>query len=363
MKELRNAAALASRTVIAGFEGTSLPDDLRGPIARGELGGIVLFKRNIEGVGQVAALIGEARRASGEGPRPIVAVDQEGGRVARLGAPLAVLPPMRAVGAADDVALTGELGALVGSELAALGFTLDFAPVLDVDTNPASPVIGDRSFGGDPAVVARHGVAFARGLRSGGVAPCAKHFPGHGDAAQDSHLALPRVAHGAGRLRAVEMAPFEAYARAGLGPVMTAHVVYPALDPDGPATTSRAIVTGELRGRLGFAGAVITDDLEMGAVAEAGGAPAAALRALRAGADGLLVCRSREVREAVVAAIAQEAARDPELGARLAEAASRLDALRPDRDLARPGWIGSPDHAARRDALLGRLAAAGRSRA
>jgi len=246
----------------------------------------------------------------------------------------------------------------VGLELAALGFTLDFAPVLDIDTSPASPVIGDRAFGACASTVIRHGLAFARGLCDGGVFPCAKHFPGHGDAAVDSHLALPRVELDAARLREIEMAPFAAYSEARLGPIMTAHVVYPGLDPDAPATTSRAILTDELRGRIGFSGATLTDDLEMGAVSHLGGPAAAAVRALRAGADGLLVCRSREVRGAVIEAIALEAARDSAFLGRLEDAVSRIDALRISAARAHgPKWVRSAEHAALRDDIAAKLGA------
>jgi beta-N-acetylhexosaminidase len=356
---LEDSRKLAGRAVIAGFDGTSLPEDVAALLGRGALGGIVLFKRNVASVQQVAALIAAARSAAPRGREPVVAVDQEGGRVARLKEPLAVLPPARSIAALDDPDLTRSAGRLVGLELSALGFTLDFAPVLDVDTNPASPVIGDRAFGASAETVIRHGLAFARGLREGGVLPCGKHFPGHGDAAVDSHLALPRVELPADRLRAVEMAPFAAYAAARLGPIMTAHVVYPALDPDAPATASREILTGELRGRLKFEGAVLTDDLEMGAVSQVGGPPAAAVRALRAGADGLLVCRGREVREAVVEAVAREAAGDAAFCRRLEEAVSRIAALRMEGGRAlRPDWLRSEEHAALRDGLSQRLGAA-----
>jgi beta-N-acetylhexosaminidase len=356
---LKNLQKLAGRVIIAGFDGTSLPADLASLVSGGALGGIVLFKRNIESVAQVAALIDEARSAAPRGSEPIVAVDQEGGRVARLKEPLAVLPSARSIAASGDPDLTRSVGRLVGLELNALGFTLDFAPVLDVDTNPASPVIGDRAFGACADIVIRHGLAFARGLREGGVLPCGKHFPGHGEAAVDSHLALPRVELEAERLREIEMAPFAAFAEARLGPIMTAHVVYPALDPDAPATASRAILTGELRGRLGFGGAVLTDDLEMGAVAQIGGPPAAAVRALRAGADGLLVCRSREVRDAVVEAIAREAALDAAFCGRLEEAALRIDALKVARERTHgPDWVGSAEHASMRDETMRRLGAA-----
>jgi beta-N-acetylhexosaminidase len=183
-----------------------------------------------------------------------VAIDQEGGLVQRLRAPLTVWPDMFSVGAAGNPARTEQVGRALGQELAALGIGWDFAPVLDVHTNPDNPVIGNRSFGTTPEAVAAHALAFWRGLRSAGVLGCGKHFPGHGDTHTDSHLELPVVDHPMERLRAVELAPFAAAARAGMEAIMTAHVLFPALDPDRPATLSRRVLTDLLRGELGFAG-------------------------------------------------------------------------------------------------------------
>ena len=216
-------------------------------------------------------LLAEARREVPDAGSLITAVDQEGGRVVRLRNPLTALPPARRFGELDDPELTERAGALVGMELCAQGFTVNFAPVLDVDTYPSSPVIGDRAFGATPAAVIRHAIPFARGLRRGGVVPCAKHFPGHGGAALDSHLTLPRVPHPRKRLDQVEIAPFATWCREAMGPVMSAHVVYPGLDPKRPATLSGAIIDGILRRDLGFEGVVFSDDLEMGAIEALGG--------------------------------------------------------------------------------------------
>lgn len=338
---------LAGRVVMAGFDGTALPTDIRDALSADALGGIILFKRNIENITQVGELLAEAHGAMEERGPCLAGVDQEGGRVVRLRDPLTVLPPARRFGDIDDVALTRRAGELVGLELRALGFTLNFAPVLDVDTRPDSPIIGDRSYGATPEAVIRHGEAFAEGLRAGGVSPSAKHFPGHGDAALDSHLALPRVEHGADRLRSLEMAPFASWVSRGMGPVMTAHVVYPTLDPDGPATLSRRIIQGELRHRLGFDGVVFSDDLEMGAIRDLGGAGRVAVRAINAGVDGLLICRQRDQRAAVIEALAREATERPAFRETLARAAARLAALSipPRRKTA--DWIGSDEHRAR----------------
>ncbi|HET8732938.1 MAG TPA: beta-N-acetylhexosaminidase, partial [Anaeromyxobacteraceae bacterium] len=224
-----------------GFDGTTPSPEVLELVRRG-VGGVILFARNVESAEQVAELTASLKRAAG---RPLlVSVDQEGGRVARLRARhgFTELPPMRALGETGDEGLAFEVGALLGSELRAVGIDQDYAPVVDVDTNPANPVIGDRSLSRDPERVGRLGAALARGLQSAGVAACAKHFPGHGDTSQDSHVALPRLAHSLERLEAVELPPFRALARAGVASVMTAHVVFEALDPKRPATLSPSVM-------------------------------------------------------------------------------------------------------------------------
>jgi len=356
---LAEVEKLAGRVIIAGFDGLALPTELTDELSAGSLGGLILFKRNVESPEQVAALHTDARRAAPQELPPVTVVDQEGGRVVRLREPLTVLPPARRFGELDDPLLTADAGRLVGRELRALGFTVDCAPVLDVDTNPDSPVIGDRAYGASPDTVVRHGLSFGRGLREGGVHPCAKHFPGHGDAALDSHLSLPRVEHDQARLERVEIEPFAAWARTGLGAVMSAHVIYPAFDPEDPATASRAIIREQLKGRLSFRGPILSDDMEMGAIAEHGGAAALAVRAIQAGVDGLLICRLAEVRGAVREALAREAAENPAFLRKLEVASARLGTLAhpPGRD---PGfsWIGSAAHRGEQDELMRRLAAA-----
>src|SRR5512133_1769773 len=204
----------ASALLCVGFHGKTPSPEVLELIRRG-VSGVILFSRNVESAEQVAELTAALKRAAG---RPLlVTIDQEGGRVARLRAPqgFTELPPMRAIGAAGDDRLAFEVGALLGRELRAVGIDQDYAPVVDVDTNPANPVIGDRSFGREASGVGRMGAAVARGLQSAGVAACAKHFPGHGDTSQDSHRDLPRLAHPVERLREVELVPFRALADAG----------------------------------------------------------------------------------------------------------------------------------------------------
>ena len=263
---------LCGQLLSVGFDGHTAPDDLLRRIAASEVGGVMLFRPNIASGNpeQVAALVGTLRRR-GAGRRAAAGVGRSGGRAWCSGCarPLTEWPDMLSVGGAGDPARTERVGRALGEELAALGIGWDFAPVLDVHTNPDNPVIGNRAFGVTPEAVAAHALAFWRGLRGAGLVGCGKHFPGHGDTRTDSHLELPVVDHEVpDRLRAVELAPFAAAARAGIEAFMTAHVLYPALDPDRPATLSRRILTDLLRGELGFAGVIVSDDLGMKAVAD-----------------------------------------------------------------------------------------------
>jgi beta-N-acetylhexosaminidase len=308
-----------------GFHGTAPSPEVLGLIRRG-VHGVVLFGRNVEDAEQVAALVAALKRAAG---RPLlVAIDQEGGRVARLRAPqgFTELPPMRALGEAGDASLAREVGALLGRELRAVGIDQDYAPVVDVDTNPANPVIGDRSLSRDPVRVARLGAALAEGLQSAGVAACAKHFPGHGDTSQDSHRDLPRLPHAPARLEEVELLPFRALARAGVASMMTAHVVFEAIDRERPATLAPAVMR-LLRERVGFDGCCVSDDLEMRAIAEHFPLEEAAPGALAAGVDALLVCHHADVQHRAID-LARRAVEDGRVGReRLGEAKARVARL------------------------------------
>ena len=324
---------LAGRVLCAGFHSTpneeGLPEALQSRLDRDALGGIILFKRNLGALSESAQLIDNANRharMSGTAS-PLIAIDQEGGRVARLGAPFLKLPPMRALGERNDVQLTEQCGRVLGTQLQQLGITLDFAPVMDIDTNPANPVIGDRSFGRTPEVVTAHALAFARGLESAGIASCAKHFPGHGDTDLDSHFALPRIAHDRARLDAVELAPFRA-CKGVIPSIMTAHVLFDALDKDVPATLSKRVITGLLREELGYDGVIVSDDLEMKAVAAHWGIADSAVRAIEAGCDLLLVCSSLTDLAVAEEALASRAQKDESFRTRLEEAAGRVQLLR-----------------------------------
>jgi beta-N-acetylhexosaminidase len=273
----------AAACLFPSFHGIRAPDWIRSWLERG-IGGVVLFARNVDSRGQLSALTGELRA---ERPDVLVAIDEEGGDVTRLEADTgSSYPGNSALGAVDDVELTERVAAAMGSDLAAVGVNVDLAPVADVNSNRENPIIGVRSFGSDPALVARHVAAFVVGLQGVGVAACAKHFPGHGDTEVDSHLELPVVAADRDTLEQRELPPFRAAVEAGVRSIMTAHISLPAID-SAPATLSRAVLQGLLREELGFAGVVITDALEMRGVSASVGVEEGAVRAIEAGADAL----------------------------------------------------------------------------
>ena len=316
-----------------GFPGPSVSPALRARLERGEVGAAIVFKRNLEITNEVidldalVALNHELHRSAPDGTPVLIAVDQEGGVVQRVRSPATRWPAMRAhdrFASPEDVAIAEQVGRAMGDELRALGFDIDFAPVLDVHTNPANPIIGDRAFGVDAEAVARRALAFARGLDAAGVLACGKHFPGHGDTATDSHLELPRIDHGWNRLERVELLPFRRAATAGLPMIMTAHVVFAALDPSRPATLSPAVVTGLLREQLGYRGVIISDDLDMRAIAGHMGADVAAVAAVRAGCDVLLLCNNEDNQAAAEAGLIREAERDSELRRQIGESARRV---------------------------------------
>jgi beta-N-acetylhexosaminidase len=321
-------ARTAARCFVVGIQGRS-PSLEELELVRRGIGGVVLFARNVESPAQVAEL---SRRLKAEAPGPLLlSIDQEGGRVQRLRPPhWTALPPLRLLGrlhaeTGRGLEIAARLGALVAGELAACGLDQDYAPVLDVDTNPANPVIGDRSLGADPAVVASLGCAFGLALERAGVASCGKHFPGHGDTLQDSHKTLPRLPHGLERLRACELLPFAAAARAGLASVMTAHVIFSAFG-DEPATLSSAALR-LLRQELGYSGACLSDDLEMAAVAEQVGVVEGAVRAIAAGCDGVLVCHTLRLQHEAIDAVVRAAETGRLPAARLEEASGRMERL------------------------------------
>jgi len=296
--------------LIAGFDGHQIPPELRSLAREFGLGGVILFARNIDEPEQVAEVTFDASRMLPELP-PWVSVDQEGGRVARLKAPFTEWPPMATLGRSGDVKLAERFARALASELKAVGFTLDYAPVLDIHTNSKNPVIGDRALAEKAEDVARLGGAIIRALQGSGIAACGKHFPGHGDTSTDSHLELPLVEHPPDRLRRVEFVPFKAAIEAGVATIMTAHVLVPSLDEKRPASLSRRIVFDLLRDELHYEGVILSDDLEMKAIAAEYAVPEAAVLAIEAGCDGALICSGDTATqvaalEALIHAVEQE---------------------------------------------------------
>lgn len=368
-----------------GFQGTTLPAQAARMFRDGDAGGAILFRRNLATaplLGTGGSLVSQAmagevagggattrevldidalceltsaiHAATGDGLPPVlIAIDQEGGRVQRVRVPATMWPPMLQfdrIDPAPAVSLAETVGRAMGDELAAVGVDVDFAPVLDVHTNPDNPIIGDRAFGTSAGDAAERGLAFARGLAASGVLGCGKHFPGHGDTSTDSHLALPRLSHDMERLRQVELVPFAKAADAELPMLMTAHVVFDALDRAVPATLSKRVITELLKGELGYRGVVVSDDLDMKAISDNFGVGDAAVRAIMAGCDVLLLCCDENNQHHVREALTRAGTDRPEVAARIAEAAAAVrsmkathDPLTADASRART-ILGSADH-------------------
>jgi beta-N-acetylhexosaminidase len=296
------AAQKVGQLMMIGFDGTAVDAELRGMIKDFHIGGVILFARNVQSPEQVARLTNELQTIALESGHPglVIAIDQEGGRVARLteGTGVSEFPSAMALGATGDPENAHRMATAMAAEMGAVGINVNFAPDLDVNNNPSNPVIGTRSFSSDPVSVAEFGIAFARGLQEKGVLAFGKHFPGHGDTAIDSHIDLPLVPHDRARLNQIELAPFREAIQSGFAGIMSAHVTFPAIDPTPglAATLSRSVLTGLLRHELDYNGLIATDSLEMGALAANGYPPAvAAALAFAAGADLLLLNRDHSM--------------------------------------------------------------------
>jgi len=317
---------------MCGFDGLEPAAGMTTLIEDYGVGGVIYFRRNLRDADQVEDLTAKLQAAS---KHPLfVAIDQEGGMVVRLEEGVTVMPGAMAIGAADDVDLAYEAARLSGAELRSIGINMNFAPCLDVNNNPLNPVIGVRSYGEDPWRVATLGTAAVYGYREGGVIAVAKHFPGHGDTAVDSHHALPVVPHGEERLNEVELLPFRHAIDQKIDAIMTAHVVFPAFEPDNvPATLSKRILTGLLREKLGFGGVIVTDCLEMNAIAETIGVARGAVEAIKAGADLILVSHRLSRQTAALEAVMEAVLAGEIPESRIDEAARRVWELKRARGL------------------------------
>ncbi len=309
--------------LMVGFGGKEMGPEIERLLRRFHVGSVALYTRNVRSLEQVSKLIRDVRRVMADEVQPFVALDQEGGNVIRVRSGVAVLPGAMTLGATRDPVLAFLAGQSHAVDLRLVGFNMNLAPVLDTNHNPRNPVINVRALGDSAALVAYLGTAFVRGQQYGGLITVAKHFPGHGTTEHDSHFALPRIQLSLEQMLETEMTPFSRAIDAGLDAVMTAHLQMPSVDPDGtPTSLSRRLITGLLRERLGFNGLVITDDLEMRAISETRGVGRAAVQAILAGADIVMVIwtprRKRETYQALL-----KAARDGTISAERLDASVR----------------------------------------
>jgi beta-N-acetylhexosaminidase len=322
---MENLTAKIAKMFCVGFDGHQPTQDLRDLLAMG-VQHVILFGRNVAGAQQVFDLTAQIKR---DAPRPtLLCIDQEGGRVRRLvDDPFTPIPAMRAVGQTGDESIARQVGQTFGRELRSVNIDVDFAPCMDVDTNPANPVIAHRSFSRDPNLVARLGCSVIAGLQETGVAACAKHFPGHGDTHLDSHVALPRISHPMSRLDAVELPPFKAAIDAGVASIMSAHIIVEAVDNSYPATLSVRVLDGLARRRFGFQGVIFSDSFEMKAIADHYGFEEAIVRGILAGCDVLLLCHTPALQRRGIETAIRAVERGEIPPDRIEQAGKRIDRL------------------------------------
>jgi beta-N-acetylhexosaminidase len=310
-----------------GFMGTTVTPELAAFIKDYKPGGVILFSRNLESVEQIVQLTNDLQQCSPKSPL-LISIDQEGGRVSRLPQGFTIFPPCELIGRCNSSELAYAAAATIAKELRVVGINMNMAPVLDVNSNPDNPVIGDRAFSSSPDAVGELGLVTAAGLQDNHVVACGKHFPGHGDTNADSHKELPVVGAARERLEAIELFPFRRAAAAQIATMMTAHVLYRALDVQMPATLSPAIITHLLRNQMGYDGVVLTDDLEMHAIVDHYGPGDAAVLAVLAGCDVLLICKDRDREITAFEAVEKAVASGTVTMARLDHSVARIQRLK-----------------------------------
>ena len=315
------------RLFMVGFDGTAVSAELRSFIKEYQPGGVILFSRNLVSSEQIVELTNELQQTSPNSPL-LISIDQEGGRVSRLPKEFTIFPPCEVLGRCNSSELAYAAAATIAKELKAVGINMNLSPVLDVNSNPANPVIGNRAFGATPASVCELGLATVGGLQDNGVVACGKHFPGHGDTSVDSHTELPVVTVPRDRLEQIEFPPFRHAAAHGVAAMMTAHVLYRALDDRRPATLSPTIIGKILREELRYDGVVLTDDLEMHAIIDHCGIEEAVVQSILAGCDMLLICKDHDREVAAISALDKAVADGTITVARLEQSLARLARLK-----------------------------------
>ncbi|GAA0133294.1 beta-N-acetylhexosaminidase [Paenibacillus sp. YSY-4.3] len=304
MLEQLSTAEKIGQLVVVGVEGTAPDDTARQFIESHHVGGFIFYKNNISDSKQAVAFFNQLKKMNANNKVPLLlSVDEEGGRVSRMPEEFKALPSAQIIGEAGSTELASGLGSVIGKELAGFGLNMDFAPVLDINSNPDNPVIGSRAFGSNAEIVSEMGIAMFQGIGQEGVIPVLKHFPGHGDTSVDSHLGLPVVEHDMERLRKLELVPFIRAIEEGADVVMVAHLLMPKLDAEQPASFSKAVIHDVLREELGFEGVVITDDMTMGAIVKHYDIGEAAVKFIQGGGNIVLVGHERERQLAVIDAL------------------------------------------------------------
>jgi beta-glucosidase-like glycosyl hydrolase len=276
--------------IVAGVNGTKVDEPTKNLVQRHKVGGFIFFSDHLKEPKQTVQFLNQLKEANAENPLPLLlSVDQEGGNVTRLPGGLKNFPTNQEIGDLNDPDVSYEVGTLLGKELKEFGFNVDFAPVLDVNSNPDNPIIGDRSFSPDPDIVSELGIQTMKGMRSQGIISTIKHFPGHGDTSVDSHLALPVVNKSLQELESLELIPFKRAINNGANLIMVAHILLPEIDDTYPSSLSKGVITDLLRNKLNYQGAVITDDLTMKAITNHYGIGQAAVQSVKAGSDLILI--------------------------------------------------------------------------
>ena len=313
--------------IMIGLEDEELTQEEERLLRDCPFGGFILFNHNLKEPKQILSLC-RSLWERGKNDPPLIAIDQEGGRVHRLPAPFTHFPPAALLGRTRNSDLAYRTGLATARELSVVGINLNFAPILDVNSNPNNPVIGDRSLGSEPREVITLGWPIIQGLRNGGIIPCGKHFPGHGDTAEDSHLELPVVKKDVAALKAVELPPFIYACRNQLESLMTAHVLYPSLDRDYPATLSHPTITNLLRQEMGYEGVVFGDDLEMKAISKNYPVEEAVALSVNAGIDVLMFCHQKASSVRALEFLCQQAEEKPQVKVRVEESYQRIRKLK-----------------------------------
>ncbi|MGK0468401.1 MAG: beta-N-acetylhexosaminidase [Clostridium sp.] len=315
--------------LVVGIDGYDLNENTKSLIGKSKIGGVILFSNNIQDTNQLLNLLNSLKSENLKNKIPLfLSVDEEGGRVTRMPKEFRNFPTNKAIGKVNDAVLSYSIGSTIAMEIGSFGFNMDFAPVLDVNSNSKNPVIGNRSFGADANIVSNLGIQTMKGIQSENIIPVVKHFPGHGDTSVDSHLGLPSVNNDLKRLKSLELIPFTEAIKNNADAVMIAHILLPKIDSENPSSLSKIIITNILRGDLNFNGVIITDDMTMGAIVKNYNIGEAAVKSVKAGTDIVLVCHGYDNEVNVINALKNAISNGDISGQRIDESVYRILSLK-----------------------------------